>query len=571
MSGDSTATQTGVAALREALQLAVAAVGAPSDFDVRIERPADLIHGDLATNAALVLAGQLHRPPREIAEAIMAILDREKAGIVSVEVAGPGFLNFRLDDRLVWDGVADALIAGDRWGRRSVVESQQINMEFVSANPTGPLHVAHGRGAAIGDAVASLLEWSGHEVVREYYVNDAGRQIELLGESIEARFQQARGVSMELPEGGYLGSYVADVAARICKDEGEDRLLSMDFSERVRFFARTGAGMLREEQEKDLVAFGVMIDEFFDESSLFDSGEVAALISRLEDDEHAYREDGALWLRTSEFGDEKDRVLVKSDGSHTYFVSDIAYHLDKKRRGFDLAIDVWGADHHGHVQRMHAALDAVGESRDFLEVLIIQLVKILRGGQEVRMSKRAGTFVTLRELFEETGPDVARYFFLMRRAEVPMNFDLNLAVDTSEANPVYKIQYAHARMCRIFERAGMTPSDLDPRQVDLAALTLESEREVAKTLLRLPERIGAAADSRAPHLVCTYLEELAAVVNAWYHEGNLDPSRRVLADGPAREARLTLVAAVQLTLRQGLAVLGLSAPERMLREDDSDA
>lgn len=348
-------------------------------------------------------------------------------------------------------------------------------------------------------------------------------------------------------------------------------MLAMVVAERVEFFAHAASAMLREQQEVDLAEFGVVMDGFVDESALLESGKVATLLERLNDDEHAYRRDGALWLRTSEFGDEKDRVLVKSDGSHTYFVSDIAYHLDKRRRGFDLAIDVWGADHHGHVQRMHGALEAVGEHREFLEVLIIQLVKVMRGGKEVRMSKRAGTFVTLRELFEETGADVARYFFLMRRAEVQMNFDLNLALDTSEANPVYKVQYAHARMCRIFERAGITPADLDARRVDMAALTLESEREVAKTLLRLPERIGAAADQRAPHLVCTYLEEFAAVVNAWYHEGNVDPDRRVLAAGPTRDARLTLAAAVRLTLRQGLAVLGLSAPERMIRESDSDA
>jgi len=571
MNDDTSATQTGVAALRVELQLAVAAVGAPADFDVRIERPGDLEHGDLASNAALVLAGKLRRPPREIAEAIIAHLNKERAGIVSVEVAGPGFLNFRLNDRLVWDGVVEALIAGDGWGRQSVVDRERINVEFVSANPTGPLHVAHGRGAAIGDAVASLLEWSGHEVVREYYVNDAGRQIELLGESVEARFQQARGHVAELPEGGYQGKYVADVEARISEDESVERLLAMDIGERASFFARAAKEMLRDEQENDLAAFGVKMDGFFDESSLFSSGDVSGLLERLEDEGHAYRQDGALWLRTSEFGDEKDRVLVKSDGSHTYFVSDIAYHLDKKRRGFDLAIDVWGADHHGHIPRMHAALEACGERREFLEVLIIQLVKIMRDGVEVRMSKRAGTFVTLRELFEETGSDVARYFFLMRRAEVPMNFDLTLAVDTSEANPVYKVQYAHARMCRIFERAEMTPADLDLRRIDLAALVLESEREVAKTLLRLPERIKSAADSRSPHLICTYLEELAAVVNAWYHEGNIDPARRVLADGPSREARLMLAAAVRLTLRQGLTVLGLSAPERMVREDVSDA
>jgi len=565
------AALTGVAALREELQRAAVAVGATSGFDVRIERPADLEHGDLASNVALALAGQLRRAPREIAEAIAAEVDLKRAGVVSVDVAGPGFLNFRLDDRQVWDGLLEALEARDSWGRSDATEPSRVNVEFVSANPTGPLHVAHGRGAAIGDAVASLLEWTGHEVVREFYVNDAGRQIDLLGESVEARFQEALGVDAGVPEGGYQGAYVVDIAEQIVEAQAEDRLLAMNETARKKLFAAEAADILRREQQEDLSAFGIRMDEFVSESSLFESGGVDALLERLDDDEHAYRTDGALWLRTSEFGDEKDRVLVKSDGSHTYFVSDIAYHLDKRRRGFDHAIDVWGADHHGHVQRMQGALEAVGEGRDFLEVLIIQLVKVLKAGEEVKMSKRAGTFVTLRDLFTETGTDVARYFFLMRRAEVPMNFDLDLALDTSDANPVYKVQYAHARMCSIFERAGVAPDDIDPQTVDLAPLTLTTEREVAKALLRLPERIAAAAAARAPHVICTYLEELAAAVNAWYHEGNLHPDRRVLAVGPARDARLALAAAIRLTLRQGLAVLGLSAPERMIREGESDA
>ncbi|MDH3297667.1 MAG: arginine--tRNA ligase [Gemmatimonadota bacterium] len=570
MNPDSPVALTGVAALRDELQRAAVAVGAPPGCEVRIERPAELEHGDLASNVALVLAGSLRRAPRDIAESIASELDRERAGVVSVEVAGPGFLNFRLDDRQVWDGIVGALEAGDAWGRSPAETPRRVNVEFVSANPTGPLHVAHGRGAAIGDAVASLLEWTGHQVVREFYVNDAGRQIDLLGESVEARFQEARGGVAGPPEGGYQGAYVAEVAAQIAAGRGEGQLIAMEAGERVELFARDAADILRREQQEDLVAFGVRMDGFVNESSLFESGLVASLLDRLDHDEHAYRSDGALWLRTTDFGDEKDRVLVKSDGSHTYFVTDIAYHLDKQRRGFELAIDVWGADHHGHVQRMQGALEAVGAGREFLEVLIIQLVKVLKGGEEVRMSKRAGTFVTLRDLFVETGTDVARYFFLMRRAEVPMNFDLSLALDTSEANPVYKVQYAHARMCSIFQRAGVNPADLDLRAIDLSALSLQSEREVAKAILRLPERISAAANARAPHVVCTYLEELASVVNAWYHEGNVEADRRVLADGPARDARLMLAAAVRLTLQQGLAVLGLSAPERMLREGESD-
>ncbi|MFW6089947.1 MAG: arginine--tRNA ligase, partial [Gemmatimonadota bacterium] len=454
---------SGETALREEIGRAARTVGAPDDFVAELERPANPEHGDLSSNAALVLAKPLRKAPREIAEQIAERLDRGAAGVTSVEIAGPGFLNFRLDDGLVWEGLRELLAAGETWGRSEPGDAggqqsrQRVNVEFVSANPTGPLHVAHGRGAAIGDAVAELLEWTGHDVSREFYVNDAGGQIDRLGESVEARFRQARGETgpgAEVPEGGYQGSYVAEVAARIVEAEGEGALLALDRDERCKLFAERASALLREEQADDLADFGIRMDRWFEESSLLATGAIEALLERLDGDAHAYRDEGALWLRTSEFGDEKDRVLVKSDGSLTYFVSDIAYHLDKRARGFDRAIDVWGADHHGHVGRMKASLGAVGEDPDFLEVIIIQLVKVLRGGEEVRMSKRAGQFVTLRELFDETGSDVARYFFLMRRAEVPMNFDLDLALDTSEANPVYKVQYAHARMCSIFERAG---------------------------------------------------------------------------------------------------------------------
>ncbi|MDT8436406.1 MAG: arginine--tRNA ligase [Gemmatimonadota bacterium] len=555
-------------ALLAALRRAARDIGAPDDFEPGVERPADPAHGDLASNAALVLARALRRRPRDIAEDLAARLDADAAGLASVEVAGPGFLNFRLDDGILWRGLVASILAGDGWGRTRAAAPEKINVEFVSANPTGPLHVAHGRGAAIGDAAASLLEWTGHEVCREFYVNDAGRQIELLGRSVAARLAEAEGREAEIPEGGYLGDYVADIAARIAADAAA-ALPDPSAPERDGRLADLAAALLREEQEADLAAFGVRFDRWASERSLFAEGQVEALLSELESRGGAYRADGALWLRTSAHGDEKDRVLVKSDGSHTYFASDIAYHLDKKRRGFDRAIDVWGADHHGHVARMRAALAAGGVDPDFLEVLILQLVTVLRDGAEVRMSKRAGTFVTLRELLDETGPDVARYFFLMRRAEVPMTFDLDLALDTSEKNPVYKVQYAHARMCRIFERGGVDPAELAVDEAELAALRRPAERRVAKTLLRLPEVVAGAAAARAPYQVCAFLDELAGAVNAWYHEGNVDPAARVLADGPARRARLSLADAARRTLRQGLRVLGISAPEQMWREEEA--
>ncbi len=554
------------ALLRE-LRRAAREAGAPEGFEPEVERPRDREHGDYASNAALVLAGRLGVRPRELADRIAEALDRRAAGVAAVDVAGPGFLNFRLSDRRIWEALAGVLARPDGWGRTGPAgAAERVNVEFVSANPTGPLHVAHGRGAAIGDAIASLLEWTGHEVVREFYVNDAGRQIDLLAESVEARWRQGRGEEAEVPEGGYQGEYVGELAEAIAAEAGHARLAGLEREARLRLLEERAVALLRAEQERDLADFGIRMDVFRSETDLFREERVDALLDRLRKEGLVYQADNALWMRTSRFGDEKDRVLVKGDGTPTYFAPDIAYHLDKAERGFDRAIDLWGADHHGHVRRMEAALKALGVE-DFLEVVILQLVTVLRGGVEARMSKRAGRFVTLRELFSETGRDVARYFFLMRRAEVPLNFDLDLALDTSEANPVYKVQYAHARMCSVFAHGEVDPTGI-PATVDgLDALATEAERDVAKALIRFPEVVRGAAAARAPHQVCTYLEETAGLVNAWYHQGNLDPSLRVLAEGPAREGRLKLARAVQVTLRAGLGLLGLSAPESMERSE----
>jgi arginyl-tRNA synthetase len=556
--------------LSRELKRAALEAGAPADFEPQLERPRDPRHGDYATNAALILAGQLGQPPRQVAERIAAVLDRTAAGIADLSVAGPGFINFRLGDAAYWRKLRQIFAADRGYGRGDAPTGRRVNVEFVSANPTGPLHVAHGRGAAIGDVVASLLEWLGDEVVREFYVNDAGRQIDLLAASVEARWRQLAGADVEVPEGGYMGGYVRELAEEIEADLGREKLAGLDEAERRRLFGDFAMGRLRAEQERDLEEFRVHMDVFREESGLYARGEVAEALAQLGAAGLTYSHDGATWLDTIRFGDDKDRVLVKSDGSYTYFLPDVAYHADKHARDFDVAIDVWGADHHGHVPRMRAALQGLGLPDAFLEVLIIQLVTVLRGGEEVRMSKRAGQFVTLRELFEETGVDVARYFFLMRRAEVPMSFDLDLALDTSEANPVYKVQYAHARMCSVFEKAGVQPERIDASEAELTELTRESERDLAKSLLRFPDVVRAAAHARAPYQVCAYLEEVAGRVNAWYHEGNLEPALRVIADGPARPGRLALARAVQITLRNGLELLGVSAPPRMARGPDDE-
>jgi arginyl-tRNA synthetase len=488
-----------------------------------------------------------------------------------VEVAGSWFLTFRFADAVYFHELATILERDTAYGRARARDPRRFNVEFVSANPTGPLHVAHGRGAALGDAIASLLEWTGHDVTREFYVNDAGRQIELLGESVEARFQQAGGAEARVPEGGYQGDYVGELADRLAEERGRDELQALDREARSRWFAERSASILLREHEEDLDAFGVEMDVFRSESELVAEGRIETVLGMLREAGLAYDDEGAVWLATTRFGDDKDRVLVKSDGTYTYFLPDIAYHLDKAERGFDVSVDVWGADHHGHVKRMKSALEGLGLERDFLEVVILQLVSVMRGDEEVKMSKRAGEFVTLRELFEETGPDVARYFFFMRRAEVPLSFDLDLALDRSEANPVYKVKYAHARMCSIFRKGGVEGEELAADPGALGRLGTDAERSLAKALLRFPLVVADAAADRAPYRVCQYLERTAGLVNAWYHEGNLDPSLRVLADVPARPGRLALARAVQVTLRNGLELLGLEAPEQMLREDDDSA
>ncbi len=555
-------------ALARELARAAAAVGAPEGYRPELTRPRDPGHGDWATNAALVLAKRLGEPPLELAARIERAFDAGAAGVSQVTVAGPGFINFRLSGSTIRERLSEVLRADEAWGRSPAASHERINVEFVSANPTGPLHVAHGRGAALGDAIASLLEWSGHTVTREFYVNDAGRQILLLAESVEARFQELLGQATPIPEGGYQGEYVIELAEKMARHVGRDALLALEPEDRLALFERECVEALREEQARDLDDFGVHMAVYFSERTLYESGAIQAILDRLADAGLLYESDGARWLRTTEHGDEKDRVLVKSDGSFTYFLPDLAYHLDKAERGFDRTIDIWGADHHGHEQRMTAALAGLGLP-DLLEVVILQLVTVLRGGTEVRMSKRAGRFVTLRELFEETGVDVARYFFLMRRAGVHLNFDLDLALDTSEANPVYKIQYAHARMCSVFARGGVEPESIAADASGLEHLETEAERAVALGLLRLPAVITEAAAARAPHLVCAYLEEVAGLVNAWYHEGNLDRELRVLAEGPQREGRLKLARATQITLRNGLRLLGLSAPRELARTDDS--
>ena len=560
-----------VDSLRAEISRALGEMGVAEPHSVSLERPRNPEHGDWASNVALTLARPLGRPPRKLAEELVERLDHIRAGIDAAEVAGPGFINFRLAADQVSAGLRSVLAAGDAWGRSTDGEERQVNVEFVSANPTGPLHIGHGRQAALGDAISELLAWTGWRVHREYYYNDAGEQINRLVRSVWARYQEQVGRTAAFPEDGYHGDYIRDLATELRTEHG-DRFrddASEPALETIRAFA---VQRLRAEQNRDLEEFRVRFDRFYLESSLYSEGRVEDAIRRLRDTGLVYEHEGALWLRTTEFGDDKDRVMVKSTGHPTYFLPDVAYHLAKWERGFGRAINVQGADHHGTVARVRAGLRALGLPEGYPEYVLHQMVLVMRGGEEVKFSKRAGSYVTLRDLFEEVGVDVTRYFFLMRRAEAQLTFDLDLALDQSDTNPVYKVQYAHARMNSIFRRAGVDPPEIRAEDADLALLDEPAERDLAKLLARFPEVVSGAAAQHAPHSVCAYLEEVAGAVNSWYHAGNRDPALRVLGVAePLSAARLVLARAVQQTLRNGLALLGISAPERMERDERTES
>lgn len=553
--------------ISDALRAAAAELGA-AGAGFRVERPRDASHGDLASNIALALASRLRRAPRDIARELKDRLDGLE-GVDRIDIAGPGFLNFHLKAATVGGTLHAILAAGGAYGRSEEGGGKRIMVEFVSANPTGPLHLGHGRQAALGDAIASLLEWSGWRVHREFYFNDAGAQIARLAESVWARYQQSLGHDTPVPPNGYQGDYVAEIAGALRErvggryegDRGDAALDAM------RGFA---VAVLRDRQKLDLADFRVHFDEYYPETRLYGDGRVAATIRALDETGLTYTSDGASWLRTSHFGDQKDRVMVKSDGSPTYFLPDVAYHMSKWERGFHRVVNVQGADHHSTVDRVRAGLQALGRPAGYPEYVLHQMVTVERGGEEVRFSKRAGSYTTLGELVAEVGADVARYFFLMRRPEAHLTFDLDLALDQSDRNPVYKVQYAHARLCRLLalavEQYGDGPDAA--AAADTSRLDTPIEREVINQLAEFPGFLLRAAAARAPHIICDYLEKTAGLVNSWYQSGHpaRDPSRRALvSDRGLRTARLALAGAARIVLGNGLAVLGLTAPERMER------
>ncbi len=543
--------------IRAELERVAAGFGADG-IEFVLERPRDAGHGDLATNLAMLLARRERVKPREMAERVVGELRFPPSVVSRTEIAGPGFIKFWLAEHQLTGAVAAILQEGREYGRSSAGAGLKVNIEFVSANPTGPLHVGHGRGAALGDAIASLYEWTGHAVTREFYINDAGLQIDRLAASLWARVKQEAGLPAEVPEGGYHGDYLRENARQVLAAEGPDFARLPD-DEGIRRARAIGIRLQREEQDRDLADFGVRFDVMSSEQAIYDAGRVAYALDLLAQRGLTYDADGALWLRTTQFGDDKDRVLRKSDGSLTYLVPDIAYHIDKHDRGFDRAIDVWGADHHGYIPRMRAVLVALGYPPDFFGVELVQLVKVMRGGEEVKMSKRSGEFVTLKDLVDEVGVDAARYFFLARKGASPLDFDVELAQRQTDENPVFYVQMAHARLSGIFRTAERDPDSVSG-DLDLGALPAPQDTELLKKLVTFPEVVAKAAREREPHRITVFLHELATVVHGWYHH-----TRAVGAPEGAdtERARLLLARAARLVLANGLTLLGISAPDRM--------
>jgi len=537
--------------LARAVAAAVPGQEAPT---VVLERPKLAEHGDSASNVARQQAKRVKRNPRDLAREVVAALPAPPS-VERTEVAGAGFINIFLAPFARQEVVRRIAQAGDAFGRGSEHAGERILLEFVSANPTGPLHVGHGRQAALGDAIAHLLEWQGAEVTREFYYNDAGQQIQNLAISVRARAQELLGESVVFPEDGYRGEYIVDIAKAYLQDVGHD----LSDIESIRRFA---VAALRREQDLDLQAFGVAFDNYYLESSLYTDGRVDATVQRLAQSGKTYEHEGAMWLRTVDYGDDKDRVMRKTDGGFTYFVPDVAYHITKWERGFDRAINIQGSDHHSTVVRVRAGLQAAGLGipAGYPDYVLHKMVTVMRGGEEVKISKRAGSYVTLRDLIDEVGRDAVRFFLVSRKADSEFVFDIDLALSQSEENPVYYVQYAHARVCSVLRQAGLGRDDAIAMALDadLSTLTSPYEQAVLRRLADFPGELALAARELAPHLLTTYLRELAAEFHSYYNA-----ERFLVDDERVKRARIALAAAAGQVVRNGLAVLGISAPEQM--------
>ncbi|WP_334075957.1 MULTISPECIES: arginine--tRNA ligase [Paenibacillus] len=548
-------------ALKEAILDAIVGAGLAQREEIPaivLEVPKDKAHGDLATNAAMQLSRIAKKNPRQIAEEIVGHLDYAKAGIEKAEIAGPGFINFTLGKSYLYPVIGEVHRQGENYGRVTKGSGQKVQVEFVSANPTGSLHLGHARGAAVGDVLCNVLDFAGYKVTREYYINDAGNQVVNLSRSIEARYLQELGQDAEMPEDGYHGEDIKGFAKELVAEKG-DALLSMPPEERAAFLRTYGLEKELAKIKRDLGRFRVGFDVWFSETSLYENGQVEASLKELSDKGQTYEQDDAVWLRTTDYGDDKDRVLVKNDGTYTYLTPDIAYHRNKYDRGFDRMINIWGADHHGYIPRVKAAMQAIGNDPDKLTVLIAQMVSLFQDGEKVKMSKRTGKAVTMVDLMDEVGVDAIRYFFTMRSMDSHLDFDMDLAISTSNENPVYYVQYAHARICSIFRQAeeqGVAiPSS---EQANLGKLTAEHEFDLLRKMGELPEEIAVAAENYAPHRLVRYVYELSAMLHSYYRA-----ERVITEDAEQTAARLVLLGAVRTVIANVLKLIGVSAPERM--------
>ncbi len=558
--------------LRTQIRRVLDALGdVPDDFEIELEAPDRPEHGDLATNTALRLASVLGDNPRSIADTLAERLRGrvDPARIKSVEVAGPGFVNFRFAQDYLFDGLADLLAQGDTFGQTDAGAGERALVEYVSANPTGPLNVGHGRNAVLGDTIANLLAWTGYDVTREYYYNDAGRQMRVLAQSVRVRYEALAGnvptttltldddttveVPETFPEDGYLGQYIMEIAQNLYDEHG-DALCATDDLAPFRAAAETA---IFGDIETTLRALNIDMDGYANEQALHDEGRVDAVLDGLADAGYTYEEDGALWFKTTEFGTEDDTVLVKQTGEPTYRTPDIAYHAAKFERGFDLMVDVFGADHHAAYPDVLSALDVLGYDTDRVDVILYQFVTLVRGDEPVKMSTRRANYVTLDDLIEQVGADVTRFFFLMRSPDTHLNFDLELAEEESEKNPVFYLQYAHARICSVLDRAEEVDFSHD-EDADLTLLTHEDEIALIKELLRFPQELQNAADARAPHFVPNYLRDVATAFSQFYDNCRIIGEEQELAS-----ARMRLALAAKTVLKNGLTVLGISAPRQM--------
>ncbi|WP_100374221.1 arginine--tRNA ligase [Bacillus sp. FJAT-45037] len=546
--------------LKEEIKAAVIAAELASEEqipEVVLEAPKDKAHGDYATNMAMQLARVAKKAPRQIAEELVAKLNKEAASIVQVDIAGPGFINFFMDKSYLRKVIPAVLKAGEKYGETNIGNGEKIQVEFVSANPTGSLHLGHARGAAVGDALCNVLAKAGFNVEREYYINDAGNQINNLALSLEARYFQALGHDKDMPEEGYRGKDIIEFGKVLAEEHG-DKFVDVTASERRDFFRQYGLQKELDKIKEDLKEFRVEFNSWFSETSLYESNKVIEVLDTLEEKGETYENEGATWFRSTTYGDDKDRVLIKNDGTYTYLTPDIAYHQDKMQRGFNKLINIWGADHHGYIPRMRAAIQALGYSAEQFEVQIIQMVSLYQGGEKVKMSKRTGKAVTLRDLMEEVGIDAVRYFFAMRSADSQLDFDMDLAVSKSNENPVFYVQYAHARVCSMLRQGdeqGLT-FDLD---TDLSAVSTEKEYDLLKAIGDFPAVVEEAAEKQMPHRITNYAHDLASALHSFYN------AERVIdeADKAKSQARLALMKATQITIQNALSLVGVSAPERM--------